>query len=125
MHIFYQVSTGKIISLSNTIDTDSAPDDYAYLPCSYEVSELYKYEVVNGVIQEKQASEIAQIEQTEAWFKLRIKRDELLKQSDWVLFEDSPISDAKKAEWRTYRQALRDITNTSDPANVTWPSQPT
>ena len=46
---------------------------------------------------------------------------------DWTVGADSPLSDSKKAEWQTYRQALRDL-----PANqpnvsirtVTWPTKP-
>ena len=34
---------------------------------------------------------------------------------------DVTMSDA----WKTYRQALRDLpSNTSDPANPTWPTKP-
>ena len=46
---------------------------------------------------------------------------------DWTVGADSPLSDSKKAEWQTYRQALRDL-----PANqpnvsirtVTCPTKP-
>ena len=60
---------------------------------------------------------------------LRILRDDLLVQSDWTQMPDNQLSDSKKAEWTTYRQALRDV-----PANVkadlntldgfAWPTQP-
>ena len=46
---------------------------------------------------------------------LRIHRNWLLKESDWTQFNDSPLSDSKKAEWVTYRQSLRDITKTAKP----------
>jgi hypothetical protein len=39
---------------------------------------------------------------------LRSKRDRLLASCDWVMINDSPITD--KTAWGTYRQALRDIT---------------
>ena len=66
---------------------------------------------------------------------LRIHRNWLLKESDWTQFNDSPLSDSKKAEWKTYRQALRDITKTAspkcldasphlDPSSVTFPKEP-
>lgn len=60
---------------------------------------------------------------------LRLQRDSLLKQSDWTQFNDSPLTDAKKDEWKTYRQALRDIpvnqpTPTSGLENITWPTEP-
>jgi hypothetical protein len=44
---------------------------------------------------------------------IRLKRNNLLSESDWTQFNDSPLSAEKKSEWATYRQALRDITNTT------------
>jgi hypothetical protein len=59
------------------------------------------------------------------WASLRTKRTNLLKHCDWTQAPDSPLSDSKKAEWQTYRQALRDITTgLSDPTSVTWPTEP-
>ena len=43
------------------------------------------------------------------WFNFRQKRDRLLEASDWTQMPDCPLSDSKKAEWATYRQALRDL----------------
>ena len=60
---------------------------------------------------------------------LRIARNQLLSESDWTQMPDSQLSDSKKAEWVTYRQALRDV-----PANANaelaslngfvWPTKP-
>tara|TARA_R100000406_G_scaffold91080_1_gene78567 strand:+ start:1887 stop:2117 length:231 start_codon:yes stop_codon:yes gene_type:complete len=56
---------------------------------------------------------------------LRYMRNILLKDSDWTQFTDSPLSESKKAEWRTYRQSLRDLPATeSDPENATFPTKP-
>lgn len=66
---------------------------------------------------------IAAIEKTEAelievcLFKLRSKRNKQLLSSDWTQFNDSPLSDAKKQEWATYRQALRDLPATHQTTN--------
>ena len=49
---------------------------------------------------------------------LRIKRDELLKKCDFYLIPDYPISETEKAQWRTYRQALRDITTSINRDNL-------
>ena len=46
-------------------------------------------------------------EEYEKWF--REIRNTLLLNSDWTQFTDSPLTDAKKTEWKTYRQALRDM----------------
>ena len=55
---------------------------------------------------------------------LRQKRDALLVETDYMALGDVTLSDA----WKTYRQALRDITDTtpSDDAlsNITFPTKP-
>lgn len=68
----------------------------------------------------------SEIDTDTAWVELRRDRDALLLSSDFTQAPDGPLTDAKKTEWATYRQALRDLpSNTSDPANPTWPSKPT
>ena len=53
------------------------------------------------------------------------ERDRLLAKSDWTQLLDSPLSDSKKAEWATYRQALRDMPTTiTDKENPTYPTEP-
>ena len=57
---------------------------------------------------------------------VRAQRDLILAETDWTVLPDSPLSDAKIAEWKTYRQALRDLpANTTDFANPTYPTEPT
>tara|TARA_A100001015_G_scaffold86222_1_gene95843 strand:+ start:1742 stop:1975 length:234 start_codon:yes stop_codon:yes gene_type:complete len=46
----------------------------------------------------------------------RERRKEALQETDWTQLPDSPLTDSKKAEWRTYRQALRDL-----PTHSNWP----
>ncbi len=53
----------------------------------------------------------------------RAKRNSLLAQSDSMMISDRGLTDAKKAEWVTYRQALRDM-DFSDLDNLTWPTKP-
>lgn len=59
---------------------------------------------------------------------VRIERTKLLKISDWTQTADSPLSDTKKAEWATYRQALRDMPANADSwatiNDIVWPNQP-
>ena len=60
---------------------------------------------------------------------LKLERNYRLISCDWTQSADSPLSDSKKAEWATYRQALRDV-----PANIPeevdslsgypWPASP-
>ena len=57
---------------------------------------------------------------------LRTERDTKLERSDWTQLPDAQLTDAKKTEWATYRQKLRDLPATeTDYANPTWPTEPT
>ena len=67
---------------------------------------------------------------------LRHERDIKLKSCDWTQSPDSPLTDAKKTEWATYRQELRDMMATASPeedlnepnclkkSSITWPIEP-
>lgn len=59
---------------------------------------------------------------------LRNTRDIFLKECDWTQTVDAPLSDEKKTQWATYRQALRDMPSTyaseTDPSKVEWPDKP-
>tara|TARA_Y100000356_G_scaffold128275_1_gene128005 strand:+ start:1041 stop:1499 length:459 start_codon:yes stop_codon:yes gene_type:complete len=59
------------------------------------------------------------------WGQLRRQRNSLLFMSDYTQLNDAALTDSKKTEWINYRQQLRDLpSNTSDPANPTWPTEP-
>lgn len=52
----------------------------------------------------------------------RVKRNRLLKFSDWTQVPDAPVN---QQDWATYRQALRDITlQDGFPENINWPTEP-
>lgn len=55
----------------------------------------------------------------------RQHRNTLLMLCDWTQIADSPLSEEKKQEWATYRQALRDIPlQEGYPFSINWPAQP-
>ena len=56
---------------------------------------------------------------------LRYQRDKKLAETDWVVTKANETGVAESDEWKTYRQALRDLpSNTTDPFNPTWPTKP-
>ena len=58
---------------------------------------------------------------------LRLIRNGILAQSDWVVIKEREEggSVSNFADWKTYRQALRDITKTyKSLADVKWPTAP-
>lgn len=60
--------------------------------------------------------------------KIRNQRLFILQDCDWTVGVDSPYNDAKKAEWVTYRQALRDLpsqyTDDDNFEDVIFPTPP-
>ena len=69
-------------------------------------------------------------------FFLRCARNTKLQKCDWTQSPASPLPVSKKAEWGTYRQALRDMMTTASPeedllepdclkkSSITWPTKP-
>ena len=51
-------------------------------------------------------------------------RSKLLSDSDWTQSADSPLDDATKAAWATYRQELRDLPSAEGFPNVAFPTPP-
>jgi len=115
----YNDKTGEITSIL----TGSEEVAKANLPCIEGIYSDKEYKIVNGKPVKKEDSVILAEKKTQAVIDNRIKRDNLLKFSDHKVLPDYPTS--KLEEWKTYRQALRDLpANTSDPLNVTWPTPP-
>ena len=74
-------------------------------------------------------SKISELDNAEAMRLLRIERDARIVKTDWRASSDLTLTDA----WKTYRQALRDITTQTpkldsnyqlDLTSVTWPTEP-
>jgi hypothetical protein len=56
---------------------------------------------------------------------VRNQRDSELAKSDWRVIKDTETGVNMGAEWVTYRQALRDITDQSGfPNEIEWPTEP-
>ena len=95
---------------------------------------MARYRNVNGIrVQFTTEEETARDAEEKAWtdaaparrmVDLRQKRDALLAETDYMALGDVTMTDA----WKTYRQALRDITSqtpTDDAlSNITFPTKP-
>ena len=69
---------------------------------------------------------------------LRVERDKRLAESDWVVTKAIENETSIPSEWKTYRQALRDLPSSATPVlgatiggnydpgirDVTWPTKP-
>ena len=70
------------------------------------------------------AALIAKVRESDLAF-IRTVRDDALRQTDWTRMDDNGLDAVTKEAWRVYRQALRDLPQTtSNYKRVTWPSPP-
>ena len=84
---------------------------------------------VIGLTEEELQTKLAELQTAEPMQLLRQERNRRLSETDWMSFSDSPTM---TDEWKTYRQALRDLPSTAEPTldengqltNVTWPTKP-
>lgn len=122
----YIKSTGQIIqhrAVENTSELDVLSSDYGHVDGRHplELSKWNGSEVVAYSPPYPAGKHEAEV---------RAKRNRLLAESDWTQAADSPLTDAKKAEWATYRQALRDLmgsytdSEANDLDSVTYPTAP-
>lgn len=85
--------------------------------------------IVDGKIVDKPETIYTEAELNNQVLKsIRATRRNKLTESDWTQFADSPLIDTKKAEWATYRQALRDLPqeypNAISNDDIIWPTKP-
>lgn len=124
MKTIYNKQTGEILGTVSGVNSTVENDAESFLDGAYDALD---YKVVNGQAVAKTDAEkqsYDNVRNAETIDSLRDKRNVFLLKSDWTQSPDSPLTDAKKTEWRIYRQSLRDITETPDLTNVTWPTQP-
>lgn len=70
-------------------------------------------------------AKIEELRAVEPMRLLRIHRDKLLAETDWITLKAYSQGVSVPEEWVTYQQALRDLPeNTIDPANPVWPTKP-
>ena len=82
--------------------------------------------------EEQLRSELTTLENAEPMRLLRIRRDALLKETDWTQGKDVPVG--IQSSYVNYRQQLRDLPSTATPvlddsiavgiSSVTWPTKP-
>lgn len=105
-YTIYNISTGKIRQHGTTTDLETilleAGEDYVLGQYDAETFKIIDNEPV--------------ISNPDREPETRRLRNTMLEASDWTQMPDSPLSDADKTAWQTYRQALRDL-----PGHANWP----
>lgn len=96
---------------------------------NWEVVDLFSGDITDkdGNVKTKaqQETEYLAKRNEEQWKSIRQQRDNLLKETDWLSIRAADTGTPLSQGWSEYRQALRDITNQSDPFTITWPEKPT
>ena len=79
-------------------------------------------------------NKISELDAAEAMRLLREERNVLLSETDWMVTKSAETGVAMSNDWKTYRQALRDLPASSTPTldanydldltSVTWPTKP-
>jgi hypothetical protein len=123
---FYNTITGKI-SICRKISESDANKRIANIPNESYINvacrDVNNYRVNTETLQLEQ---IVTVKEYTEW--MRQRRNIKLSECDWTQGADSPLTAEKKAEWATYRQALRDMpteyTTISNREDVVWPTPP-
>ena len=94
------------------------------------LSDPPRYKMLNGEVVQLTQEEVDQITTDQEASDLnmgpvRSQRTSLLLNSDWTQIGDATLGDHTAEEWRTYRQALKDIPqNYTRQSTVVWPEDP-
>ena len=100
--------------------TDIPAVDYKQAVTEADPQQVNGKWVQAWTVTDRTVEEIAQIE-ADQWTNVRSERNTKLAACDWTQLPDAPVD---STAWAAYRQALRDITNQSNPFAITWPQEP-
>ena len=125
-YFVYEIATGRIVQ-SQSFAFDEVPLGHSMVQSDRvpdHQREIYSQE--QGLIPRPDLSEFEYQQQIS---RIRKRRNRLLADSDWTQLPDTALTSEQRTAWSTYRQSLRDITESLPTQlepnyQVTWPSQP-
>lgn len=100
----------ELNALEKVVEVNPSKDEYGRWLQTWVVEPMNEEEIAARTEQE--------------WNSIRGQRNFRLAMSDWTQLPDAPLTNTETANWASYRQALRDITNQADPFNINWPVSP-
>ena len=104
------------------MDNDEAAKLYELLRDTFYLTDSLENEEFQKELSQVYA-EVASVN----WLTIRLARNFLLSETDWVFSEDSEVSDEDKSLWKKYRKSLRDLPTTVtdyNPLAVKFPINP-
>mgnify|MGYP001219547784 CR=1 FL=1 len=108
------LTENNVVELIETLSYTTPSQKLSKVDAYVDSGKVYNVKVESTTTDEQTALITAK------WVEVRMERDILLQQTDWRASGDLTLSD----DWKTYRQALRDVPTQSDPFNITWPTAP-
>lgn len=108
------LTANNVVELVQTLTYTTPTQKLSTVDAYVEGGKAYNVRVENTTADEQTALT------NEKWIAIRLERDRRLQITDWRASSDLTLSD----DWKTYRQALRDVPTQSDPYNITWPTEP-
>jgi hypothetical protein len=139
IHYICVLPSGEITNAGSLAANVSKEEVLQHIPNSLIVSEPLKdiYSVYwenNSIKPKGEQPSLAHVfdfqsktwvgDSSKQWGLVVSTRNSLLNNSDWVVTKATELNEAVSSAWLTYRQALRDITQQSDPWNLVWPESP-
>ena len=123
MIVTYDINTGDVLGyaiVGGTLSDNSIEWD------GITPEPIQNFRVINDEVVEKSNDAQQAILDNQQLRSVRGERDKLLLASDYTQVADVPTTayPGTKAEWQTYRQELRDITDQDDIYNIIWPNTP-
>ncbi len=109
-YIIYDISSGDIYSVFTGLQSNlvlNVPEGHDYI--DHPGGDLSFQRVIDGQLVPFPEDERRAIDTSETTIKLRARRNELLKSTDWTQLPDSPLSQQQKTDYQVYRQELRDL----------------
>ena len=108
------LTENSVVELVETLSYTTPTQKLSTVDAYVEGGKAYNVKVENTTAEEQTALT------DQKWIAIRLERDRRLQITDWRASSDLTLSD----DWKTYRQALRDVPTQSDPYNITWPTEP-
>ena len=91
-------------------------------------------EIQTKPTEEELNAKVAELNAAEPFNLLRQERNKRIAETDWTQLKDISLDSIREKNWKEYRQALRDLPNSSTPkldsrgqldmSSVTWPDKP-
>ena len=108
------LTANNVVELVQTLSYTEPTQKLSTVDAYVEGGKAYNVKVESTTLDEQTALINQQ------WANIRFERDRKLQDTDWRASSDLTLSD----DWKTYRQALRDVPTQSDPYNIAWPTEP-